>query len=172
MLGGNEMLATRAGITAISVVLLMGVIGFSGSATGQARRTATALSRQSTQQHPAFSEYKSVRLGMTAAEAREKLGNPTMKQSDQDYYVISDNETVQIAYDTAGKVVTISVDYFGGVGAPDPKNVVGADLQPTANGALYRMVRYDGEGYWVSYYRSTGSVTVVTITLQKILRAS
>ena len=162
------MLATRRRMTAMSMVLLMCVIGVSASSMGQARRTATALSRESTTQRPLFTEYKSVRLGMTAAEAREKLGNPAMKQSEQDYFVISDNETVQIAYNPSGKIVTISVDYFGGVGAPDPKSVIGAELQPTPSGALYRMVRYDNEGYWVSYYRSTGSVIVVTITMQKI----
>lgn len=162
------MLATRRGITAMSAVLLMCVVGFSASATGQARRTATGLSRESTLQHPLFTEYKSVRLGMTAEEARAKLGNPALKESDQDYYVISDNETVQIAYNPAGKIVTISVDYIGGVGAPDHKNVVGGDLQLKPSGAHYRMVRYEGEGYWVSYNRSAGPVTVVTITLQKI----
>jgi hypothetical protein len=152
----------------MSVVLLLCVVGFSVSATGQARRTRTALSHESTPQHPLFTEYKSVRLGMTAAEARAKLGNPALKESDQDYYVISDNETVQIAYNPAGKIVTISVDYIGGVGAPDHKNVIGGELQLKPSGAHYRMVRYEGEGYWVSYNRSAGPVTVVTITMQKI----
>ena len=160
------MLATRRSIMAM--VLLLCVIGLGAIATGQARRTATALSRGSTVQHPLFTEYKSVRLGMTAAEARAKLGNPELKESDQDYYIISDNETVQIAYNPAGKIVTISVDYMGGVGAPDPKAVVGGDLKQMPSGSLYRMVRYDGEGYWVSYNRSAGPVFVVTITMQKI----
>lgn len=162
------MSVTRLHITAISVVFLLAVMGLSTSANGQARRTASAQLRESTQQHPLFTEYKSVRLGMTAAEARAKLGNPVLKESDQDYYVLSDNETVQIAYNPAGKIVTISVDYMGGVGAPDPKTVVGGDLQLKPGGALYRIVRYDGEGYWVSYNRSAGPVVVVTITLQKI----
>lgn len=162
------MLATRRQITAICVVLLLWVIGVSANANGQARRTATAQPRENALQQTQFTEYKSVRLGMTAAEARTKLGNPVMKESDQDFYVISDSETVQIVYNAAGKIVTISVDYMGGVGAPDPKTVVGGDLQLKPSGALYRMVRYDGEGYWVSYNRSSGPVIVVTITLQKI----
>ena len=159
------LVTTRRHITAIGLVLLLLLIGLSASANGQARRIATAQSRDT---HPLFTEYKSVRLGMTAAEARAKLGNPALKESDQDYYVVSDNETVQIAYNPAGKIVTISVDYMGGVGAPDPKTVVGGELQLKPSGALYRMVRYEGEGYWVSYNRSAGPVTVVTITLQKI----
>ena len=162
------MLVKRRHITAICVVLLLWTIGLSANANGQARRTTTAQLRESTLKHPLFTEYKSVRLGMTAAEARAKLGNPELKESDQDYYLISDNETVQIVYNPAGKIVTISVDYIGGVGAPDPKTVVGGDLQQMPSGAFYRMVRYDGEGYWVSYNRSAGPVSVVTITMQKI----
>ena len=161
------MSATRLNITAICVVLLLLAMGLSTSANGQARKTATAQLRESTAQHPLFTEYKSVRLGMTAAEARAKLGDPALKDKDQDYYVISDNETVQIAYNSAGKIVTISVDYMGGVGAPDPKTVVNGDLQLKPSGAHYRMVRYDAEGYWVSYNRAAGPVIVVTITLQK-----
>ena len=160
------MLTTRLHITAICVVLLLLAMGL--SANGQARKTATAQLREGTVQHPLFTEYKSVRLGMTAAEARAKLGDPALKDKDQDYYVISDNETVQIAYNSAGKIVTISVDYMGGVGAPDPKTVVNGELQLKPSGALYRMVRYDAEGYWVSYNRSAGPVIVVTITLQKL----
>lgn len=162
------MLATKRRIMVVSIGLLLCVIGLSASAIGQARRRGTALTRESTIQHPLFTEYKSVRLGMTAAEARAKLGNPAIKESDQDYYVISDNERVQIAYNTAGKIVTISVDYIGGVGAPDHKNVVGGDLQPSPSGALYRIVRYEDAGYWVSYNRTTGPVIVVTITMQKM----
>ena len=161
------MLATRLHIMMICVVLLW-AIGLSASANGQTRRTATAQLRETTVQQPRFTEYKSVRLGMTAAEARDKLGNPALKDKDQDYYIISDNETVQIAYSPAGKIVTISIDYMGGVGAPDPKTVVNGELQLKPSGALYRMVRYDGEGYWVSYNRSAGPVIVVTITLQKL----
>ena len=162
------MSTTRLPITAICVVLLLLAIGLSASANGQTRRTATAQLRESTGQQPRFTEYRSVRLGMTAAEARAKLGDPALKDKDQDYYMISDNETVQIAYNSAGKIVTISVDYMGGVGAPDPKTVVNGDLQLKPSGALYRMVRYDSEGYWVSYNRSPGPVIVVTITLQKL----
>jgi outer membrane protein assembly factor BamE (lipoprotein component of BamABCDE complex) len=119
-------------------------------------------------QQPRFTEYRGVKLGMTADEARAKLGTPSMKYSDQDFYMVSDNETAQIIYDAGHKVIAISVDYLGGVGAPDYKTVVGAELQPTANGSLYRVVRYESLGYWVSYHRSQGAVQTVTVTIQKI----
>ena len=115
-------------------------------------------------QQPLYREYRGVRLGMTAEEARAKLGVPAMKSDDQDFYVFSANETAQIVY-SAQKVVTISTDYDGGVGAPDYKSVVGEDLRQKPDGSLFRMVLYDSERFWVSYNKSASVVPVVTITL-------
>ena len=117
-----------------------------------------------TGQQPLYREYRSVRLGMTAAEARAKLGEPQMKSDEQDFYVFSANETAQIVY-TEQKVVTISTDYNGGVGAPDYKSVVGEDLLQKPDGSLVRMVLYDSERFWVSYYKSASVQPVVTITI-------
>ena len=96
-----------------------------------------------------------------------KLGTPAMKNSDQDFYVFSENETAQIVYDASQKVVTISVDYLGGIGAPDYKAVVGGELERTADGSLYRLVRYEGLHLWVSYNRTASPVATVTLTIQK-----
>jgi hypothetical protein len=120
------------------------------------------------QSHPLYREYRGVRLGMTAAEARAKLGEPVMKSNEQDYYVLSANESAQIVYDAFQKVVTISTDYTGGVGAPDYRTVVGTGLLEKPDGALFRMVHYDAEGFWVSYNKSAAVVPVVTITIQII----
>jgi len=81
--------------------------------------------------------------------------------------VFSEKETAQIVYDAAHKVVTISVDYLGGIGAPDYKAVVGGELERTANGSLYRIVRYESLGFWVSYNRTIGLMATVTVTIQK-----
>jgi hypothetical protein len=115
-------------------------------------------------QQPLYRQYHGVRLGMTAEEAREKLGAPAFKSDEQDFYVISPNETAQIGY-VEHKVVTISTDYTGGVGAPDFKSVVGEALQQRADGSLVRMVVYESERFWVSYNKSAGVVPVVTITI-------
>ena len=130
----------------------------------KARATATALT---TAAQPLFSEYKGIRLGMTADEVRTKLGNPKVKGDDQDYFIISDNESAQFAYDAAHRVVTISIDYIG-AGAPDYHNVVGSSIDQLLDGSLYKLVRYEAQGFWVSYLRAATNGTV-TITIQKII---
>jgi outer membrane protein assembly factor BamE (lipoprotein component of BamABCDE complex) len=117
---------------------------------------------------PAFSDYKAVRLGMSAEEVHAKLGKPELAADDQDYYIVSATETAQIVYDAAHKATTISIDFLQGIGAPDYKTVVGPDLQSRPDGSLYKIVFYENLGFWVSYNRSVGTVPMVTITLQKI----
>src|SRR6476469_1940070 len=54
------------------------------------------------QEQPAFSEFKGVRIGMKTEEARKKLGNPTDKGAEQDFYVFNDTQAVQVYYDKTG----------------------------------------------------------------------
>jgi len=103
---------------------------------------------------------------MTDKETRERLGAPALKDAELDLFVVSEKETAQITYDAARKVRYISVDYADGVGAPDYKLVVGGELE-TQNGSLYKMVRYESQGFWVSYNRTVGPVIIVTITIQR-----
>ena len=145
-------------VIGVILLLLLGAI-----AVGQAQTKKIAMGHAQIQQ-PLYREYRGVRLGMTAAEARTKLGEPAMKSDEQDFYVFSANETAQLVY-VDQKVVTISSDYAGGVGAPDYKSVVGEDLLQRPDGSLFRMVRYDSERFWVSYYKSASAVPVVTITI-------
>ena len=124
---------------------------------------ASKASGQSPQ--PRYRDYRGVQIGMTAAEARTKLGTPTLKSDEQDFYVFSANETAQIGYDAAQKVIMISTDYTGGVGAPDYKNVVGEGLLERPDGSLFRMVIYDQERLWVSFNKSAAVVPTVTVTI-------
>ena len=119
--------------------------------------TAAAQSR--------YTEYRGVRLGMVAAEVRAKLGEPALKSNEQDFFVISPNETAQIAYNAAGKVMTISTDYTNGIGAPDYKTVVGEGLLEKPDGSLFRMEIYDKERFWVSFNKSASTIPTVTITI-------
>ena len=145
---------------AIGVILLLLLAAI---ASGQTQVKKVAMGHSQIQQ-PLYREYRGVRLGMTAAEARVKLGEPAMKSDEQDFFVFSANETAQIVY-SAQKVVTISADYSGGVGAPDYKSVVGEGLLQRPDGSMFRMVRYDSERFWVSYNKSASVVPVVTITM-------
>ena len=123
------------------------------------------------QSAPVYRAYRGVRLGMTATEVRAKFGEPVMKSNEQDFYIFSQNETTQIVYDSFQKVVTISTDYTGGVGAPEYTAVVGnGTLLQRPDGSLFRMVEYDSEGIWVSYNKSASTVPVVTVTIQLIRR--
>ena len=145
-------------VIGVILLLLLGAV-----AVGHAQAKKIVMEHPQVQQS-LYREYRGVRLGMTAAEARAKLGEPAMKSDDQDFYIFSANETAQIVY-AAQKVVTISTDYAGGVGAPDYKSVVGEDLQQKPDGSLFRMVLYDSEHFWVSYHKSASAMPVVTVTI-------
>jgi hypothetical protein len=122
-------------------------------------------------QQPLYSEYKGVRIGMTEAEVHAKLG-PGVKTANADFYLISDTETAQFAYDQSRKVIAISIDYVDGVGAPDYRAVVGNDIQTREDGSLYKLVHYDSLGFWVSYNKTgrNSTVTTVSITIQKVMK--
>lgn len=83
-------------------------------------------------------------------------------------YVFSDKETAQIAYDSNCKVVCISIDYMGGDGAPDYRNVVGADIETKSNGSMYKLVGYEQSDFGSRNRSANDSVVIVTITIQKI----
>ncbi|HEY0004788.1 MAG TPA: hypothetical protein VGB17_08240 [Pyrinomonadaceae bacterium] len=119
---------------------------------------------------PVFSEFKGVRIGMPAAEVRQKLGEPRDKGDEQDFFVINDTHTVQVVYDkTSHKVLTISADYMGGASdAPKPKDIFGTDLEAQTDGSIHKLVRYPKAGFWVSYSRTAGEPALVSVTLQKI----
>ena len=157
-------------VLAVLVLFVMStllVLVWGPNAQAQKSRAATNTLPEARQQ-PLYTEYKGVRLGMTVEEARAKLGKPTFSDNELDYFVLSETETVQIGFDAQRKVKIISVDYLNGTGAPDPKSVVGADLETRANGSLYRVVYYESQGFWVSYSRTAGPVIIVTVTIQKM----
>src|SRR5437899_11411039 len=106
---------------------------------------------------PALSDFKGVRIGMTAEEARKKLGTPRDKSAEQDFYVYNDTQAVQVMYDKKGAVSAISIDFrTGASGIPSAKTVLGADIEGKPDGSMFKMVRYPKAGYWVSYSRTAG----------------
>jgi len=125
--------------------------------------------RQRTSDEPLFTEFKGVRLGMPAEEARKKLGSPRDKADDQDFYVFNDTQAVQVYYDKGKTVSAISIDFMSGAtDIPPAKEIIGGEPDTKADGSAYKMVRYPKHGYWVSYSRTAGTSPTITITMQKI----
>ncbi len=143
-----------------AVALVMAVSAKTSAQKARANATAVAVTQQ-----PLISEYRGIRLGMTTDQVRTKLGAPALKADDQDYYIFSETETAQFAYDAAHKVFAISADYTGPA-VPDYRNVTGPLIEQRPDGSLYQVVRYEALGFWVSYNHSTNGV--VTVTIQKI----
>jgi len=161
----------KGNVPAVLVMFVMStllVLVWGANAQAQESRAAVNAAPAVTQQ-PLYSEYKGVRLGMTAQEVLAKLGNPTFMDKELGYFEFSATETAQIGYDTAGKVKTISVDYLNGTGAPEAKAVVGAaELITRDNGTRFRVVYYDNLGFSVWYSVTAGPVIIVSITIQKL----
>lgn len=163
---GTRRIAGLVGALALALALSPHAFGQNAKA-----KTATAFSARETAQQPLYSEYKGVRLGMTEQEVHAKLGQ-ALKVDESDFYVFSDHETAQIAYDKDHKVNAISIDWSGGVGAPDYRTVVGPDIDVRPDGSMYKIVHYNQLGFWVSYNKTGNNTTVTTVsvTIQKMLR--
>lgn len=148
------------------VILSFGVISLSlwSAGTSVAQRP-----KAQDEESPRFADFKGVRIGMPAEEARKKLGAPRDKSDEQDFYVFNDNEAVQIFYDKAKTVSAISIDFMSGASdIPVARDIVGTEPDSKADGSSYKMVRYPKAGYWVSYSKTAGSSPTITITMQKI----
>ena len=138
--------------------------------SAQAQRSKASLTANAPEDgQPTFHEFRGVRIGMAADEARKKLGTPRDKSPEQDFYLFNDNEAVQINYDKTGAVILISVDFMSGAnGVPTSKEVFGSEPEAKADGSIFKRVDYPKAGYWVSYSRTAGSEPTITITIQKL----
>jgi hypothetical protein len=153
-------------LTLIALVLLG--TSYAANTSAQSAQTGRNNAHGSAAEQPLYTAYRGVRIGMKAQEVRTTLGEPLQKADDMDFYVFSGGkEMAQIAYDASHAVTAISVDYLGGVGAPDPKLVVGPNLDLKPDGSIYKLVRYDSLGVWVYYNRTASQPPIVTITIQK-----
>ncbi len=151
------------------MVLLAGTLTFVAFAADISRAQRTKTFTDEPDNQPTFSDFKGVRIGMTADAARKKLGSPRDKSAEMDLYVFNDTQAVQVFYDKAGAVSAISIDFMSGAnGIPTAKQVLGAEADPKTDGSVYKLLRYPKAGYWVSYSRTAGSSPTTTITMQKI----
>src|SRR5256885_1659958 len=116
----------------VFALLVIACAGLVMSANAQKARPANAA--EPVVQQPLYGDYRGVRLGMTPQEVRAKLGTPVLKDEELDYFVFADNVSAQVAYDGAHKAKAISIDFAGGVGAPEYHAVVGNALHPRPDG--------------------------------------
>lgn len=139
------------------------------ASSGSSHARSTESASPATEDGPPYREYKGVRLGMSAEEARKKLGHLGQKSDVQDFYLFSEKESAQIFYDATKTVSAIAIIYSGAESnAPTVKDVLGTDVEAQADGSIYKMERYPKAGFWVSYSRVTGETPMVTVTMKKL----
>lgn len=144
---------------------------FSAANAQTTRKVSTTTAAHAAGDDPSgnFNAYRGIQLGMSAADVREKLGEPKTKGDEQDFFEFSPTEMAQIVYDKNQKVVTISADFLpGGTSPLTAKDVFGAEVTAKEDGSIYKMVRYPKAGYWLSYSRTSGASPLTSVTLQKI----
>jgi hypothetical protein len=135
--------------------------------TSRAQRNRVPVGEPENQ--PVYTDFKGVRIGMSADDSRKKLGNPRDKSPEQDFYIFNDTQTVQVFFDKAGAVTAISIDFMNGASSiPSAKEVLGIEAEKKPDGSVYKMLRYPKAGYWVSYSKTAGDSPTITITMQKI----
>lgn len=120
---------------------------------------------------PLVKDYKGVRIGMNADEAREKLGGSDAAKEKRDVFLVSDDEMAQLFFDKEGKLRAVSVTYLPKGEAPAATVVLGVEVSAEADGRIYKLMRYPEAGYWVSYNRTAGDAPIVTVTMQKMALA-
>ena len=127
----------------------------------------TALAQGPSPAKKVFSDYRGVSIGMTADEARQKLGNPADKSDAQDLFSFPGDESASVYYDAAKKVFAVSI-MFSGKTAPAATDVLGEPADTKPDGSLFKMLRFPKAGYYVSFSRTAGSDAVTIIAMQRI----
>lgn len=120
---------------------------------------------------PLWQSYREISIGTPAAQVTEKLGTPKSEDSDGFFYIFSETETAQFLLDENKKVKTISVIYSAEHATPPSfAEVFGqsAKAEPKPDGSVFKMVRFEDAGYWVSYNRMAGEKAMVIVMIQKL----
>ena len=118
-------------------------------------------------------EYKGIFLGTERDQVRQKLGDPKDEFPAEDSFEFSGDESVRVFYDDAKKVKAIVVTYSGKMeAAPKPNDVVGEAVEARPDGGMYKMVRFEEKGFWVSYVKIAGDHPSVIITVQSMPKST
>ncbi len=119
---------------------------------------------------PAWQSYKGIGIGTTADEVRAKLGVPKSEDAEGVFYVFSEMENAQFLFDNEKKVRTVSVVFDAAHPTPPTfADVFGKTAQMAAkpDGSIFKMMRYEDAGYWISYSRMAGDKAMVIVMIQK-----
>ncbi len=117
-------------------------------------------------------EYRGVFIGTDRDQVHQKLGKPKNEYPGEDDFEVSDTESVRVFFDEAKKVKAIVITYTGNIdAAPKPKDVIGESIEPRADGGMYKMIRVEEKGFWVSYVKTTGDAPSVMITVQALVKS-
>jgi len=165
------MLHARTRIPALFIPVLLLLAAFAPLPTARAQKpkpTAAPAPADQARDEPPFHEYKGVRIGMAAEEARKLLGNPTDKDDKQEVFAVSDDESCQVYYDATKKVSAVSITYFSNKAVPAPKSVLGEVPEAKPDGSFTKLIRFPKAGYWVSYTRTSGESPMTIIAMQRI----
>lgn len=161
-------------VRVLCIVILAGAISVLAQTTEVAKTQPVKSDAQETKAAalmPVLTEYKGIKIGMTADEVRETLNEkPEVADKDGFYYEFSSNESAQIMLDADKKVRVIAVIYRDNSVAPKYEDVFGKDvpLETMPDGRVYNLVRYPDNGFWVAYNRTAGDSPLVTVTIQKM----
>ena len=118
-------------------------------------------------------EYRGVFIGTEREQVHSKFGKPKSEFDGEDNFEFSQNETVRVFYDDGKKVKAIVVTYSGKIdAAPKPNDVVGGPVEARPDGGMYKMVRFEDKGFWVSYVKVAGDNPTVIITVQSMAKGS
>jgi hypothetical protein len=158
------MLHARTRTPALSASALLLLAALALLPTALAQKPAADASKE----EPHFRDYKGVRIGMSADEARKLLGNPTDKDDRQEAFSVSDEESCQVYYDAAKKVSAFYVTFSGSKPGPTARAVLGEEPEAKQDGSVYKRITFPKAGYWVSYTRTSGDSPMTIIVLQKI----
>ena len=116
-----------------------------------------------------IAEYRGVFIGTARDQVLEKLGKPENEFPGEDDFNVSDTETVRVFYDEGKKVKAIVITFSGKLDtAPKPSDVLGETAEPKPDGGIYKMVRVEDKGFWVSYVKTAGDNPSVMITVQAL----
>jgi len=117
-------------------------------------------------------DYRGIFLGTERSQVRAKLGDPKNEFPEEDDFEQSATESARVFYDEAKKVKAIVITYTGNLNAaPKPTDVIGESIEPRADGGMYKMVRVEDKGFWVSYVKTAGDAPSVMITVQALVKS-